>query len=52
MSLSWLLSKEILTSVIIGASSEKQLCDNLKAVDNMEFTPEELQEIDNIINNE
>ncbi len=52
MSLSWLLSKEGLTSVIIGASSEKQLCDNIKAVDNMVFTAEELHIIDSIINNE
>lgn len=51
MSLSWLLSNETLTSVIIGASSEKQLCDNIKAVDNMFFSQEELQRIDNIINN-
>ena len=50
MSLSWLLSKKPLTSVIVGASSEKQLCDNIKAVDNIDFSPEELQEIDNIIN--
>lgn len=49
MSLSWLLSKEILTSVIIGASSQQQLCDNIKAVDNMDFSYEELRIIDNII---
>lgn len=49
MSLSWLLSKEILTSVIIGASSQQQLCDNIKAVDNMDFSSEELRIIDNII---
>lgn len=52
MSLSWLLCRETLTSVIIGASSEKQLCDNIRAVDNMKFTSDELQEIDNILNNE
>lgn len=50
MSLSWLLAKELLTSVIIGASSEKQLCDNLKAVENIKFSTEELEKIDNILN--
>lgn len=50
MSLSWLLSKDAVTSVIVGASSEKQLADNIKAVDNLNFTQEELQRIDSIIN--
>lgn len=50
MSLSWLLSKAAVTSVIVGASSEKQLADNIKAVDNLNFTQEELQRIDSIIN--
>lgn len=49
MSLSWLLGKESLTSVIIGASSVSQLCDNLKAVDNIDFTADELRRIDDII---
>lgn len=50
MSLSWLLSKDAVTSVIVGASSEKQLADNIKAVDNLNFTQEELQRIDSTIN--
>lgn len=50
MSLSWLLNKDIITSVIIGASSEKQLTENTRAVDNIVFSPDELQTIDNIIN--
>lgn len=52
MSLSWLLSKDILTSVIIGASSVKQLLDNIKAVDNIDFTADELRQIDRILNPE
>lgn len=52
MSLSWLLNKNILTSLIIGASSKQQLSDNIKAVDNMDFSIGELQEIENIINHE
>lgn len=49
MSLAWLLNKKNVTSVIVGASSVNQLNDNLKAIDNYSFTPEELLEIDRII---
>lgn len=48
MSLAWLLKDEKVTSVIIGASSVNQLLDNLKAIQNLSFTPEELQKIDKI----
>lgn len=48
MSLAWLLKDELVTSVIIGASSVKQLGDNLKAIENSSFTTEELEEIDRI----
>lgn len=48
MSLAWLLRDEAVTSVIVGASSVEQLADNLKAVDNMTFTDEELKDIDNL----
>lgn len=49
MSLAWLLAKKGLTSVIVGASSVRQLEDNLSAVDNITFTPEELAMIDKIL---
>ena len=45
MALAWLLKDNRVTSVIIGASSVTQLKDNLKALDNAEFTPDELCEI-------
>ncbi len=48
MSLAWLLKDEMVTSVIIGASSVGQLEDNLKATKNISFTEEELKEIDAI----
>lgn len=48
MALSWLLRDERVTSVIIGASSVSQLQDNLKAVENLDFTEEELLEIDRL----
>lgn len=49
MSLAWLLKDELVTSVIIGASSVGQLADNLKALDNTSFTQEELSLIENIL---
>ena len=48
MALSWLLRDERVTSVIIGARSVSQLQDNLKAVENLDFTEEELREIDKL----
>ena len=44
MAISWLLAKDV-TSVIIGASSVKQLDDNLQAINNIAFTAEELNRI-------
>ena len=49
MALAWLLKDNRVTSVIIGASSVTQIKDNLKALDNTEFTPDELCEIENIL---
>ncbi|MBQ3308256.1 MAG: aldo/keto reductase [Aeriscardovia sp.] len=48
MSLSWILSHEGVTSVLVGASKPSQLLDNVKAVANTSFTAEELAEIDAI----
>lgn len=48
MSLAWLLKDDLVTSVIIGASSVGQLADNLKALQNTSFSAEELEEIDRI----
>ena len=46
LALSWGLRDERVTSVLIGASSVRQLEDNLAAVSGPEFTDEELAEID------
>ena len=46
MALSWLIHDERVVSVIIGASSVKQIEDNLKAIDNMSFAADELQLIE------
>ena len=49
MAIAWLLKDQRVTSVLIGASSVKQLSDNLKAQENLEFTPGELMEIEKIL---
>ncbi|HEY3632284.1 MAG TPA: L-glyceraldehyde 3-phosphate reductase [Jatrophihabitantaceae bacterium] len=46
MALAWCLRDERVTSVLAGASSVKQLQENLAALDNLDFSAEELQEID------
>lgn len=49
MSLSWVLAKKYVTSVIAGVSSVRQLDDNLSAIDAPAFTLEELRRIDEIL---
>jgi L-glyceraldehyde 3-phosphate reductase len=49
MALAWVLKDERVTSVIVGASSVKQLSDNLKTVDNLEFTDDEVNQISSLI---
>jgi L-glyceraldehyde 3-phosphate reductase len=46
LALAWCLRDERVTSVLIGASSVAQLEDNVAALDHLEFSPEELAEID------
>ena len=48
MALAWLLNHEEITTVLIGASKTQQILDNIKAVQNMKFTTEELAAIDRI----
>ena len=49
MALAWVLAKPVVTSVIIGASSTRQLDDNLRAIENISFTPDELAKIESIL---
>ena len=49
MALAWNLKDELVTSVIIGASSTAQIDDNLNAIRNTVFTKEELDKINEII---
>jgi L-glyceraldehyde 3-phosphate reductase len=46
MALAWVLRDQRVTSALIGASSVAQLEENLAAVDRLDFTDEELEEID------
>lgn len=48
LSLSWLLSQKAVTSVIVGASSSKQLLNSIGSVDKT-LTTEELESIESII---
>lgn len=49
MALSWVLREPAVTSVLIGASSVKQLEDNAACLENLSFTEQELNEIDIIL---
>lgn len=51
MALSWILRDERITSVLVGASKPAQLADSLKCLDNISFTEEELNSIENILSN-
>lgn len=46
MAIAWVLRGGDITSALIGASSPGQVVDSAEAVKNLEFTPEELAEID------
>ena len=48
MALSWVYSHVGITSVLIGASKPKQIKENLEMLKNLNFTEEELKEIDRI----
>lgn len=49
MALSWLLKDKRITSVLIGASSVKQLDDNIDALLNPDYSDEELKQIEIIL---
>ena len=48
MSLAWVLRKKTVTSALVGASKVSQINDSVKALDNLEFSEEELNKIDEI----
>jgi L-glyceraldehyde 3-phosphate reductase len=52
MAISWLLKDPRVTSVLIGVSRVSQLEDNLAGLNNLRFTSEELEAIENILRDE
>jgi len=49
MSLAWVLRDSRVTSALIGASSVKQIEENVAALDKLDFAPEELTQIGGIV---
>jgi L-glyceraldehyde 3-phosphate reductase len=49
MALAWILKDGIVTSVLVGASKPSQILDNIKAIENISFSGEELKLIDEIV---
>lgn len=50
MALSWALRGDKVTTVLIGASRPEQITENVKILDKLDFTDDELALIDNILN--
>ncbi len=48
MALAWILKDGYVTSVLVGASKPTQILDNIKAIENITFSEDELNEIDRI----
>ncbi|MCA8830426.1 L-glyceraldehyde 3-phosphate reductase [Hymenobacter pini] len=49
MALNWILRDERITSVLIGASKPEQLTDSLRCLDNLQFSAEELAQIEAVL---
>ncbi len=49
MALAWVLKDSRVTSVLVGASSIRQIDDNMKALENLTFTEEEISAINNAL---
>jgi len=49
MALAWILKDKRITSVLIGASKPEQVIDSIKCLDNIQFSEEEIKQIDSIL---
>jgi len=49
MSLAWLLRDPVVASVIIGTTNNDHLDENLKALDNLTFSTDEVEQISQLI---
>jgi L-glyceraldehyde 3-phosphate reductase len=50
MAIAWVLRQPCVTSALLGASSVAQLEENLKVLNGLEFSPADLQEIEQALN--
>tara|TARA_R110001592_G_scaffold191901_3_gene438485 strand:- start:113 stop:1102 length:990 start_codon:yes stop_codon:yes gene_type:complete len=50
MAISWILKDDRITSVLIGASKTEQILDSVKAIENTQFSEEELANINSVLN--
>ena len=48
MAIAWALRLPVVTTVLIGVSTPDQLRENVAALEQLEFTPDELQAIDTL----
>ena len=51
MAISWILKDNRITSVLIGASKTEQILDSVKAIENTQFSEEELRKINEVTHN-
>jgi L-glyceraldehyde 3-phosphate reductase len=51
MAVAWVLNNQAVTSAIIGASKVSQIEDCVAALDNLDFSPQELVTINTILGN-
>ncbi len=49
MALAWVLRKNKVTSVLVGASRPSQILDSVKCIEKLDFTDDELSKIDSIL---
>ena len=49
MAVAWILRKPEIACVLVGASRPSQLVDDVKALNNLQFSADELAEIDRIL---
>ena len=50
MAIAWVLKDTRITSVILGASKPEQVTDAIKAITDCQFTKDELENIEKILN--
>lgn len=49
MAIAWLLKDDRITSVLVGASTPAQILENVKSIENLTFSKQELKTIDDIL---